>query len=494
MKKAVIFVQNSKKLLALTGVLALCLLLFSACGEKEPSRAEGPSAGGSSQSVPEESGSQPGSGAESAPSPAPADTSAPAVTPTPTEGPLSTVKGEITAASKSVLSLTGADGAVTVVLLTDETEHTGESYENGNVAAVSYRESERDGQGIRAVKVDVQQGEHRSKAEELLAGLSLEEKVGQMFFVRCPDGASAEAAKYQFGGYILFGRDFDGLTKEQVQANIRSYQENSKLPMLIGADEEGGTVVRVSANPALCEEPYWSPRELYDTGGAQSVLYAEQDKCRVFRELGINVNFAPVCDIARDPGDFMYDRSLGRDPETTAGVIGQIAELYRSNEMGCVLKHFPGYGNNRDTHTGIAVDERPGGQFRQEDFLPFEAGIQAGAGCVLVSHNIVTCVDSASPASLSGKWHDVLREELGFTGCIITDDLSMGAIRDYCDTGSAAVQAVKAGNDLLCCTDYEVQLPAVTDAVQNGEITEERIDQSVLRILTWKAQLGLLDP
>lgn len=188
----------------------------------------------------------------------------------------------------------------------------------------------------------------------------------------------------------------------------------------------------------------------------------------------------------------MYGRSLGRDAETTSEYIRKMVGLYSQNSMGCVLKHFPGYGNNADTHTGMAIDERPYETFRQQDFQPFQAGIQAGAGCVLVSHNIVTCVDGQYPASLSSQWHQVLREELGFTGCVITDDLVMDAIRQYCDASSAAVQAVKAGNDLLCCSDYETQYPAVLAAVQNGEISEERIDESVRRALRWKAQLGIL--
>ena len=188
----------------------------------------------------------------------------------------------------------------------------------------------------------------------------------------------------------------------------------------------------------------------------------------------------------------MYDRSLGQDAETTAEYVREIVSLYGEEQMGCVLKHFPGYGNNVDTHTGVAVDERPYETFQKEDFLPFEAGVQAGAGCVLVSHNIVTCRDGEVPASLSPEWHRVLREELGFTGCIITDDLVMDAIQEYCDASSAAVQAVQAGTDLLCCSDYETQYPAVLAAVESGELSEERIEESALRVLRWKEELGLL--
>ena len=162
------------------------------------------------------------------------------------------------------------------------------------------------------------------------------------------------------------------------------------------------------------------------------------------------------------------------------------------NGVGCVLKHFPGYGNAADTHKGIVFDERSFDTFLTEDFIPFAAGMEAGAGCVLVSHSIVTCVDPDKPASLSKKWIGVLRQELQFDGVVITDDLVMDAIRHYTDEESAAVDAVLAGNDMLCCSDYDIQYPAVLRAVQSGIIPESRVDESVLRILRWKQQLGLI--
>ena len=160
--------------------------------------------------------------------------------------------------------------------------------------------------------------------------------------------------------------------------------------------------------------------------------------------------------------------------------------------MACVLKHFPGYGDNEDTHTGIAHDGRSWDTFVTSDFLPFQAGIDAGAQMVLVSHNIVSAMDSRLPASLSPEVHRILREELGFTGVIVTDDLYMDGVRHFTGDEEAAVLAVQAGNDLLCCTDFQTQVPAVLAAVERGEITEERIDQSVLRILELKMALGLL--
>lgn len=421
------------------------------------------------------------------------------------ETELSTATGTVEKASKNAFNLVLEDDSYLMVIITDTTEVTGGPLTEGASATVTYDPTTQTGLSVPAVTIAISgqaasepatesttEEAASSTAEELLSSMSLEEKVGQLFFVRFPDGAPEAVSQYQFGGYILFGRDFKGLTREQVQEKIAACQAQAKVPMLMGADEEGGTVTRVSDNPNLCDEPYWSPRDLYNAGGMESVLYAEGDKCRVFLDLGLNVNFAPVCDISQKEGAFMYDRSLGQDAATTSSYVNQVVNVYRQNKVGCALKHFPGYGNNADTHTGIATDSRAYETFQQEDFLPFQSGIDAGAGCVLVAHNIVSCVDGERPASLSPEWHRILREELGFTGCIITDDLSMGAIQDFCDSGSAAVQAVLAGNDLLCCTDYEVQIPAVLDAVANGTITEARIDESALRVLRWKQDLGLI--
>ena len=160
--------------------------------------------------------------------------------------------------------------------------------------------------------------------------------------------------------------------------------------------------------------------------------------------------------------------------------------------MGSVLKHFPGYGNNVDTHTGIAVDERPLETFLSSDFLPFKAGIDAGAGAVLVSHNIMTCADHTLPASLSPAVHQLLRDKLGYTGVVMTDDLAMDAVAQYAKDGSAAVLAVLAGNDLLISSDYQTQIPQVLAALQDGTIDETLIDAAVTHVLLWKMQLGLL--
>ena len=273
---------------------------------------------------------------------------------------------------------------------------------------------------------------------------------------------------------------------------IKSCQTAAEIPMFIGVDEEGGTVNRISKYPQFRSEPFASPQTLFASGGFESIEQDTLEKCQLLKELGINLNFAPVCDVSEHPEDFIYSRTLGQNPEQTARYAQTVVTVMSDQHMGSVLKHFPGYGNNTDTHTGISYDDRPLETFETSDFLPFSAGIKAGADMVLVSHNIVSSMDSQYPASLSPKIHDILRKQLGFSGVIITDDLYMDGVRQFADDQQVAVLAVQAGNDLLCCTDFEVQIPAVINAVKSGEISEERIDESVLRILNMKQRLGLL--
>ncbi len=332
------------------------------------------------------------------------------------------------------------------------------------------------------------------RIDNLISEMTVEEKVGQMFFVRYPDiDEVQQVTEYNLGGYILFGKDFDGKTREEITENINSCQNSAKIPLLIGVDEEGGTVVRVSSNENLRETPFLSPRDIYANGGWSAIEEDAAEKADLLLSLGINVNLAPVCDVTSDYSAFMYDRSFSGDADEVSRFVKKVVEISSEKKLGTVLKHFPGYGNNEDTHTGIAYDNRDISAFTETDFKPFIEGINSGADCILFSHNIVSCMDDEYPASLSEEVHNILRNQLGFDGVIMTDDLSMGAITDYTGTENAAVLAIKSGNDLLCCSDVEEQYPAVLLSVQNGEIPVEQIDNSVKRILKWKQKLGLIE-
>ena len=328
---------------------------------------------------------------------------------------------------------------------------------------------------------------------DLVDTMTTEEKVGQLFLSRY-DRANAEThiAAYHLGGFILFAGDFQNETPDSISQEIAALQAASSIPLLMAVDEEGGSVTRISRYSAFRSEKFPSPRSLYAKGGTSLLLETEAEKCQLLRSLGLNVNVGPVCDLTTDPNAFMYSRSLGQDPDTTGSLIGQMVQVMTQNRIGSVLKHFPGYGNNVDTHVGIAVDNRSLEALEAADLVPFQAGMDAGCDAILVSHTIVTALDETLPASLSPAVIQYLRQEMGFYGVVMTDDLVMQAITDTYGAGEAAVLAVLAGNDLLCSTEYAAQYEAVLAAVQDGRISMERIDEAVYRVLTWKTKLGLL--
>lgn len=347
--------------------------------------------------------------------------------------------------------------------------------------------------------------------QDLLKGMTLEEKVGQLFFVRVPaENAVEDIMTYHLGGYILFGRDTQDKTANELIQSIASYQEaaafyDTGIPLLVGVDEEGGTVVRVSSNPKIRSQKFSSPRKLWQKGGGNvddalsAVVKETIEKSILLKALGFNVNLNPVADVSENPSDFIYDRTTGGNAAEAEAYVRMVVWWQSRYGLGSVLKHFPGYGNNKDTHTGIAVDERPWETFLEQDFLPFQAGMMATGGgglpmpAVLVSHNIVNCMDATLPASLSPEVHRILREDLGFDGVVMTDDLAMEAVAKYAEDGAVAVMSLQAGNDLVVTSDYRTQIPRVIQAVKNGELEEEVIDAACLRVLRWKMELELLE-
>ncbi len=327
----------------------------------------------------------------------------------------------------------------------------------------------------------------------LLSGLTAEEKVGQLFLARCRKETAAEdIAQYHLGGLVLFDRDTEDETPESLRQTLERYQEAATIPLLIAVDEEGGSVVRISDKPAFRDAPFSSPRSLYEGGGMEALRTAEVEKDALLSDLGINVNLAPVCDITTDPAAFLYDRSLGQSPELICQWVQIAVEEGQTYGIGCVLKHFPGYGNNADTHVGIAIENRSLEELEAQDLLPFAAGMEAGCGAVMVSHIQVTALDAEYPASLSPAVHRYVRETMGYNGVLVTDDLVMDAISVPYGVGEAAVLAVLAGNDLLISSDFPEQYAAVLEAIREGRISEEQIDNAVRRVLLWKQSLGLL--
>lgn len=326
-------------------------------------------------------------------------------------------------------------------------------------------------------------------ALEKLKGLSLEEKVGQLFLVKYNEQNDINnLKKYKFGGYVFYKKDFDNKTKEDVQNMINNLQNNTNIPLLTSVDEEGGTVVRISTNKNLYHYPFKSPNELYNLGKFELIKEDTINKSILLNELGINLNLAPIVDVTTNKNDYMYKRSIGLSTELTEEYAKTVIETSKNYPVSYTLKHFPGYGNNIDTHISTSLDTRTYEDILKNDIPPFETGIKSGAEAVLISHNIVTSIDEINPASLSPKVINILKKELNFTGIIITDDLDMEATKNIEDT---SVKALLAGNTLLITTNYE-NITKVINAVENNIIEEELINQLAFKILAWKYYKGLL--
>lgn len=328
-----------------------------------------------------------------------------------------------------------------------------------------------------------------NKALKLLNSMTLKEKIGQLLLIRTPKIDKIDTIKkYNPAGYILFQRDIKNKTKEELINEISLFQETANIPMFIAIDEEGGTVSRLSTNKNIVKDPFLSPQELYKKGGFEKIREDAIIKINLLKELGINMNLAPVADISTDPTSFIYERSFGKNKNETAKYIETVLKN-QSNDVSYVLKHFPGYSNNLDTHKGLAIDNRPYKIIKNNDFLPFKVGIKNGANAIMVSHNIITSIDN-KPATLSRNIHNILRNELNFNGIIITDDMSMGAIKKY-NTNTPYIDSVLAGNNVIIVTDYIDAYEEIYNAVIEDKITEELISKLVLKTLQFKLNLNL---
>lgn len=328
------------------------------------------------------------------------------------------------------------------------------------------------------------------KAYQKLKKMSKNEKISQILLVRYPEENQTEIIKkYQFGGYLFFAKDFKDKTKEDVIKMIADSNKVSKIPILTAVDEEGGIVVRVSRNKNLRSEAFPSPSELYKSGGFEKIKEDTIEKSNLLKSLGINLNLAPVVDVSTSPSDYMYKRSLQEDAKTTAKFSSIVIETSKESGVSYTLKHFPGYGNNIDTHSGSSIDTRTKEEIENNDILPFKSGIKSKAEAILFSHNIVTSMDKNNPASLSKTLHDYLRNDLNFSGVIITDDLDMGAVKNI---ENKNVLSLLAGNDLLISTDYEESIKEIRNAIDNNTLDQETLDEHVLRVLAWKYYKKLL--
>ena len=332
-----------------------------------------------------------------------------------------------------------------------------------------------------------------TKEEEILNSMTLEEKIGQLFIVRYENiDEEDEVKQYQLGGITFYGKDFRYEDKDSIIELINSLQSDVKIPMFMSVDEEGGSVARVSRWYQYRSEIFLSPRDYYEQGGLDLVLQMEEEKAQLLSSLGLNMNLSPVADISDKPGAFMYDRSLGEDAYTTAEFVCRTAKISADYGVGSVIKHFPGHGNNTDTHFYTTRDTRSLEELKENDLIPFQAAMDEENSAIMIGHTVVEALDDEYPASLSKKVHDYIRNQMNFDGVIMPDSLDMDTVSSSFNGENVAVLAIMAGNDILCTSEYKEQYEAVLQAVKDNKISIEQIDESVLRILRWKMQLGII--
>ena len=328
-------------------------------------------------------------------------------------------------------------------------------------------------------------------ARQLLQEMTLAQKVGQMFYAA--DGVDPETAgEYCLGGVLLQTEQLDHFSKTETAAVLRGYEETGLLPMFVGVNEEGGEVNTVSVLPQIRQKAFLSPRELLTTGGMKLVDNDAREKSDLLRELGVNMNFAPVCDVVSDENAMMYSRTAQGDTDDVCRYVETVVPAMQDRRMIPVLKYFPGYGELQGKeHTDVLTDSRTMEELKETAFVPFAHGMDAGAQIVMMGNVIVTAVDEKLPAGLSSATYKLLRNELDFDGLIVSSDLNALGMGRYGSSGELAVMAVRAGCDLVLTEDWMTGLEAVVQEVRRGNISVERIDESVLRILKLKISFGM---
>lgn len=344
------------------------------------------------------------------------------------------------------------------------------------------------------------------KAQTLLAGMTLEEKVYQLFIVTPRAltgfygadiaGPTTQVAlqSYPVGGIIYFSENI--YNEGQISDMIRLSQEYARYPLFIGVDEEGGRVSRLSS---IGVTDVLEPMATYGAqGDTDRVREIGHTLGTQLGSVGFNTDFAPVADVVTNPNNTeIGDRSFSSDPQVAAEMVTAMVEGLQSSGTISCLKHFPGHGSTEaDSHEGLSVTSRTLEELRQTELIPFRAGIDAGVEMVMISHMSAPAITGDStPCDLSPAIvTDLLREELGFTGVIVTDSHEMGAIINYYGCGEAAVKAIAAGCDIVLMPySLDEAAGAVLTAIENGELTEARINESVLRILTLKYRYGILE-
>ena len=353
----------------------------------------------------------------------------------------------------------------------------------------------------------------RAKALAILEKMTLEQKTGQLFIVgvgglnneTSPDAfpvainktQTKNLNKYLVGGVLFFGGNITD--DKQISAYTAKLQKKSKTPIFISVDEEGGIVSRLGNNPQISVTQFPPMKEIGATGNPQNAFNAGEIIGRDIIKFGFNVDFAPVADVVTNPANTIIagkGRAFGISPDVACTMVPQFVKGLQAQNVSATLKHFPGHGDTvADTHLGRVYSEADISRLSSVELLPFMAGIHAGADFVMVSHiSLPKITGDDTPASMSPKIIEgILTGQLGFKGIVISDDMVMEAITKNYSADDAAVKAVLAGSDMLIVKiNFIPAWEGVLAAVKNGTITQDRLNESVLKILELKIKRGII--
>jgi beta-N-acetylhexosaminidase len=325
-----------------------------------------------------------------------------------------------------------------------------------------------------------------SHAEALLQSLSLEEKIGQLINIRCDEKNLDIIKRFHLGGVTLFETNFRN--EAQVKKLCADIQAQSEIPLFIAVDEEGGRVSRLKYIYNESSKSAFSIGQTKDSANAYNSALSSGAKLAA---LGINMNFAPVADIWSNPNNTVIgDRAYGSTPELVSDMVASAVKGFQAAGVLSIIKHFPGHGDTfEDSHERLAVYKHDEARFRSFELLPFISGINAGADGIMAAHvSAPQITHNNEPADFQPFFlKTILREELGYKKLIITDALDMAGITNEYTPAEASLKAFKAGADILLLPpDVPAVVEALVIAVKKGEITEERLNSSVLRILIAK--------
>lgn len=341
--------------------------------------------------------------------------------------------------------------------------------------------------------------------KEKVKSMSLEEKAAQLFFVTPEDITQVDAAtvagedtkkayeQYPVGGIVYFSRNIQGPDQlKEMLSKTQSYAEEiAGVPVFLGVDEEGGEVSRVAGNKNFSVTRYESMRAIGDSKDTSRAYDVGKNLASYLKELGFNIDFAPDADVITNSGNTVIgNRSFGEDPRLVGAMASQVVKGLQDNGVSACLKHFPGHGGTvEDSHEGRAYTDKTLEEMEAEELVPFQEGIKAEPDFIMAGHiSIPKFLGDDTPASLSEQvLTGLLRDKYGYDGLIITDALNMKAVSGVYSPAEASVKALLAGADMLLMPDdFRAAYHGVLDAVEEGDLSEARIDASVERILRLK--------